>query len=643
MPQYVAQTETMWGGRYLHSFQAAMLELRNIQEEVVVLAAPTGTGKSYAFPLPVVSDKKLSPLANPTCLIISPTNALVEDLKRQYAAQFPELSGKVETLNAKKLDELGAHGTKRWKQILNIVKGNNVVITNPDLLNWAMTGGYAFHKNQEPVTSLLAVVRYFVFDEYHLYDEEQVAIVLSWMILQKHQALAANPNVKFVFASATPQMELLKLLEGFGFSIKIFPEVILSEKPERGRQIHGELKVMFKQTPDPNTAVCEYLTANVRRLRTWFDAGKKVLAMFDDMASIRQARPVIERNFPDYNLAEESGYFTKSGYQDDTPNANLIIGTNKVEVGVNLDVQVCIMPKGRRLSNFIQRFGRVARGEESGVVVVMVSAGDLENLRKEHFGQELTTYDKFIESCRKARLADENSFYAERVPAFLGAYFFIIQRGLKNFDVKTVFKQNFHLQNFEANTRLMYGVLSGLNQAILYELKAINDQTKGYNPQLKHMRDWWLNFLQTFKYFRGNKPSIKFKDLDFHDPDFIQNYSLEWVLKNRYVIGKSSFNGEQVLEVSGFRAEKADLQFVVETFPFGNLNSGSRYLPQYMRFKLTKRLDEIINQLQSNYCRRQDDFSKKVCETLGNIKKLKLIFSEKRLLISGIEVESNFL
>jgi len=514
-PQFVAQTETTWGGRNLHQFQAAMLEFSEIKEDVIVLAAPTGTGKSYAFPLPVVSEKKRNPLANPTCLIISPTNALVEDLKRQYALQFSELKGKIETLNAQKLDNLGAHGPRRWNEILNIVRENNVVITNPDLLNWAMTGGYAFHKKQRPITNLLANIRYFVFDEYHLYDEEQVAIVLSWMLLQKQQALVGNPDAKFIFASATPQPELLKLLEGFEFSVRVFHEVIVSEKPPLGRQIHGELTVLFKEASDPNIAVCEYLKKNSRKLQIWFDAGKKVLAMFDDMVSIREARPIIERVFDNYNLAEESGYFTKSGYRDDMPQANLIIGTNKVEVGVNLDVQVCIMPKGRYFSNFVQRFGRVARGDETGVVVVMVSALDLKNLRNAFAGKERLSYYDFIKKCQEARLAEERTFYSERIPAYLGAYFFIIQRGLRNFDTKTIFRENFQLHEFEAKTKFMYGVLSSLNQAICYDLNSINAPTKGYSCQQKHIRDWWLRFLQTFRFFRGSKPSVSFKDLDF--------------------------------------------------------------------------------------------------------------------------------
>jgi hypothetical protein len=191
----------------------------------------------------------------------------------------------------------------------------------------------------------------------------------------------------------------------------------------------------------------------------------------------------------------------------------------------------------------------------------------------------------------------------------------------------------------------MFHTLRVIHSKILYDLKSINDSANhGYSWELKCIREWWIKFLETFQYFRSNSPSIRFFDKDYDDNNQIQEYSLEWVLSNRFIVGEKIIKETRYFEVSGFRKEKNELQFVIDSFPMGKLTEEHRYLSQKERWKLKEAfLKRTKRCLKDWHQRSQDNFSKAVIETLLEIEKLSLIFSQKRLLISDITENSNFI
>lgn len=642
-PQFVETTGRIYMGRRLHVCQAAMLDFESLAD-VVILSAPTGTGKSFSFPLPVIASKERDGFSHRRCIIVSPTNALIEDMKNQYTDQFRQL--RTEILNRKKLDELNAHGLKRWDEILNIARDHDIIITNPDLMNWAIFGGYHFTKGQLHIGRFWEKFDYIVFDEYHLYDEEQIANILSWMIINR--SLLKAHSMKYVFASATPEPALKKLLEQYEFAYQEICENITADPSPTARQIHGEITVVFLKVDqaggesDADAAVENYLWSNERQIKKYTYRGDKVLVMFDRMVSLRRIRRRVKDHFQEFNVAEESGYFTKTNYKEDTATAHLVLATNKVEVGVNLDVKVCIMPPGRFFANFVQRFGRVARGNVNGIVVVFVEK--IEKLKSVFADCAEFDYYDFIERCRDVEILNDRNFYTEVVPRYLGAYFYVIQeRALKDYAARQVFRENLHLEEFEGETKLMFHTLRGISNKIFNDLKKA-DKNKGYSWERKCFCEWWQTYLETFRYFRGNSVSVKFIDLDFDQGKQIQEYSLEWVLANRFIIGERTIDGEKCLEVSGYRDEKNELQFVVETFPVGKLTEEHRYLSQRERWDLKNAFLNRVSLCQKDWMHRsQDAFSSMVLSILDDLEKLRLIFSAKRCLISEIKEHTNFL
>ena len=148
-PQYVPLTteREIIGGKdcLLHEVQRRMKLDFDKLPEFTVIAAPTGTGKSYAFPFPVLKSKAnedFYDIHNKKVkgLIVLPTNALINELTASFKETYPQLT--ISRLTGVELDERQVKGFARWETALSICKENDLVITNPDIINFAMHGGY---------------------------------------------------------------------------------------------------------------------------------------------------------------------------------------------------------------------------------------------------------------------------------------------------------------------------------------------------------------------------------------------------------------------------------------------------------------------------------------------------------------------
>jgi CRISPR-associated endonuclease/helicase Cas3 len=552
-------------------------------------------------------------------------------MHREYKNKFPEL--KVTKLNREELDKLNAKGPARWDALFQIITGNDVIITNPDLLNFAMFGGYARHRGQHEVTQLFARVAYFVFDEYHLYDEEQIANIISWIIFAKTMV---KDETKFIFASATAEMGLVEVLRQQSFEPCEIVERISDEQTATVRPIHGKIEVTFLKGTTPQ----DYLLQNAELIREWMQAGKRVLVIFDRMVDLRKARSSIEREFEDVAIAEESGYFTKSKVKEDTTSAQLILATNKVEVGVNLDVTVCLMQPGKHFANFVQRFGRVAREGKDGKVIVFL--GDkIKPVEKAFASISSISYYDFIEKCRKIELLSERNFYSEKVPQYLGIYFYIISNSLKDFNTRKLFNHNLQLKG---KAKYMYSLMRKIDRGVRWNLKKANESCGlGYQHDYDCWKKWWDIFTGTFKYFRASTPIVLVQDLDYRDGQQMIRYSLEWILKNWEVITIKQVDDEKCFVVSGYLDGNNELQYCVGSMPINELSVETMYLRQDRRYRVDIAFEESLDHIASQFYRDGDVFRRTARPLLENVRSLKPIFTDKRLAIIDIVSFSNII
>lgn len=629
-PQFVETSQEIFRGRRLHKIQQVLLQYDDLSE-LTIISAPTGTGKSFAFPLPIVQFREAtSGFSKRRCIIVSPTNALIEDMEKEYTTNFPELN--ISKLNRQKLDELNAKGPDRWNMLLQVIKEHEVIITNPDLLNFALFGGYYRHKGQKEISEIFAYLDYFVFDEYHLYDEEQIANILSWIAIKK--ALIAKP-VKFIFASATPEKELNEVLKSQGFSPVEIIETISEKETPDSRKIHGEIEVTFLNNSSP----FQYLLSSADVIHDFINRGERILVIFEKMVDLRKARSEIENRFCNVAVSEVSGYFTKSGVQEKPGEAALVLGTNKIEVGVNLDVSICLMQTGRYFANFVQRFGRIARQGKDGKAIVFLE-NKIREIEEAFSGKEILSYYDFIEQCRSIELLSDNKFYSEKIPRFLGAYYFVIAKNIKDYATQRLFMKNLRM---DGQIGFMFGVMKKIEKAI-NNIERINTKTgKRFNFDFRNWKKWWEIFLSTFKYFRASSPNVLVRDLTFGNQGIITKYSLEWTLKNREVVGEESVNGERCLVVSCFLEGKQELQYYVESLPVYKLSEDTLYLQQKEKYCLKQAFESRIAKIANNFYQENTIFNNAARNLIIEVEKLNCVMSEKRLVINDIRTYSNII
>ena len=84
-------------------------------------------------------------------------------------------------------------------------------------------------------------ISFMIFDEYHIYPEEELAKILSFIVLGN---VTGNSHIKYIFTSATPNNSVKELLQHLDISIKEIVEKGQTGISE-GRTYRGTIEVIF--------------------------------------------------------------------------------------------------------------------------------------------------------------------------------------------------------------------------------------------------------------------------------------------------------------------------------------------------------------------------------------------------------------
>ncbi len=256
--------------------------------------------------------------------------------------------------------------------------------------------------------------------------------------------------------------------------------------------------------------------------------------------------------------------------------------------------------------------------------------------------KEISYYD-FVKECRDIELLSDRKFYSEKVPQYLGAYFYIITRSLKDYATRELFKASL---NLEGQTKymhsLMYSIEVGINRDLSHANKQCGSRYTRYD--MAHWRQWWKIFMGTFKYFRASKPDVLIRDLTYKDGHQLTRYSLEWILRNREVINVEEIAGEQCFVVSSFRECKDELQYCIESLPVYRLRQDTMYLHQSEKYNLKEAFEKRVCQVADGMYRNGDLFRQTARQLLlEKVLKLRPIITDKRLAITEIKGFSNII
>jgi CRISPR-associated endonuclease/helicase Cas3 len=648
-PQYVKQTETKGkfpdekGGfnKYpLHLVQKKMKEDFDSLPEFTIITAPTGTGKSYAFPFPVQKSKTNKRFSSSIRgLIVLPTNALIDELHENFTKTFPEL--KIGKITGKHLDELQKKRFDRWLEVINIAQENDLIITNPDIINYAMHGGYhnAYwgKTGKKEFPNLLQKFDYIVFDEYHLYDESQIANFFTLAYL-RDIFLHENQKLKYLFVSATPENGLKEILKDFKLDYtEIFEEIVGS--PESARAIHGKLEVEIHLT----SKFSELIESKYNEIENQIKTGKKVLIIFDTIIDLMTFQHKISNYFPAYKIVTSSGYAPKDENQnEEIKNANIILATNKAEVGVNYDVEYAIMQPGKFYRNFVQRFGRVSRGNLDGKIVIALN----ENVQFNKFKKEMTntelSYYEFLAIANS--VFESKKFYAEIVPAFIGEYVWCIQKNLHNqeYFTRDFFQKRLNETNFFSNPK--YYLRYKIFQDIDYKIFTLSQKYKNGTLTTEWIK-WWNEYRNTYLTFRDSSKVVEIYDKEL---DKELSYSLEWILQYKQILNiETKEVNKTIIEkytVGETKERDKDLQYEISTIP--TLNS-IPFITDFNSLRTDKQIQELYTgkvwELLKQKKKGINPIDTLQVEILTLLLELAKTFNRKRLKIQHIESNNQFL
>lgn len=598
----------------LHKFQEVFYSDLSERKEVTVVVAPTGAGKTFAFMLPSLRSKEdLMPRRG---LIVAPTNALVEDMARTLGKYV-----KVEILTGQGLER---HGIERAKELLERVTAAEVVVTNPDIINFLIHGGYHTDRSGKERyilsfpdwTEFFSKLDYIVFDEYHLYDEEQIANILT-MLLSVREFF----DIKWFFSSATPEEVLFEHLEGLDW------ELARQEVGREGRAVQGEQEIHFIGVSRQGSLYKwlfegDGLREEVKEgLSEALDDNKRAFFLFDSLREALLAERKIRGEFPDARIGVNTGLQTRQkGFEFEPTDYDIVITTAKAEVGVNYPVCLAYIDSGRYLRNFMQRIGRIGRGGERSEIYCVAHVSVVEALR-EFDGRKLSYYE-FSEAVSRA--FRDKELKREKIPRFMGAVLWSISKALRSYGREQVLRR---LQESFPFSKFMFKVESVV-EAYLEGEDADEDVAES-------LRRWWRSFKNSFRRFRGD--TLRWKVIYGGEET---EYDLIWILDNAFIERIDRRRREVVVRDWRERREKVVRGVVTPSLledpyeEFAEIGGGDRNRNEWLRFLYSDYIESIYSEKLErwlSYARVPEELSE--C-----LRGLAPLYSKKRIEIEDLIV-----
>ena len=340
--------------------------LETKQTLCLFLVTPTGSGKTlgaYAHSI----------LTGEPMMGAYPTNELLADQERALKPEFERTrSNEVVRVDSKELDRLQSdYDLTRHSETLEVIlRHQPVLLTNPDILFYVGFGLYpSLPALRERLWTLMGLYRLFVFDEFHLYNIKQQADVA--FIVGALHAINPNRGRVFIFASATPDLEMVSLLrDKLQLRVKVV-EAQPSVAPT-ARTIAHPLHLSFMPADLNHWQGLAALDENwgaIESLRQQHSAGRWV-TIFDSVAAAIMAAQRFRARFGNEVVGEVHGLSSETARKQALAK-QVTVGTSTIEVGVDFKGEFekdFLLFEARTSSQFLQRIGRLARHAKTSTI-----------------------------------------------------------------------------------------------------------------------------------------------------------------------------------------------------------------------------------------------------------------------------------
>jgi CRISPR-associated endonuclease/helicase Cas3 len=379
--------EDPWGlaQRPLYHQYRTALALKNLEAHLVLNSYDTGAGKTRAALLHLFA---LEGQRKDT-LFIAPTNALIgqhtADIRSFVAAH--NLPFKVIDVTAATIAEQrrkiileGNYSDQQMRKGETLVRllrnyrefypgeyqrQNLIFVVNPDIFYYALMFQHQSHDQRNLFESFLTSFSYIVIDEFHYYDQKQLAFFLFFFKLSQKMGYFEYGGRQICLLSATPNPPVINYLDKlFGDKWRhISPD---NEPPESA--VLAAIPALAPLTLHLEAGdMRSWGQSNRAQLQDWIKQGQDGAIISDALRRINQLYADLRERFAEAQLGRITGPEPEDKRQTAT-HRPLILATPTVDIGYNfekankprqnIDFLIC---EARYGDDLIQRIGRAGR------------------------------------------------------------------------------------------------------------------------------------------------------------------------------------------------------------------------------------------------------------------------------------------
>jgi CRISPR-associated endonuclease/helicase Cas3 len=293
---------------------------------------------------------------------------LIRDQARQFKGWSDRLGvcPTIAQLNSRTLTvAMREDGFSKPETLKNFTE-NDIVLTNPDI--FTLIHRFRYNQWKGNVAQIAQIwinkYRYIVFDEFHIFSAPQISNVLDGIAFIRANSDNRFPT-KFLFLSATPDKVLVNALE----KARINPAIIsgnydhgLQESDSHRRILH-EVDLEFATSQHDRGGIEQWLQENLSTIQKFFKKypeSRGLLIVNSVFAAKRIMSMLRGQSDFDISIGENTGLTPQYLREEAMNNAQLIIATSTVDVGVDFAINFLIY-ESLNAGSFIQRLGRLGR------------------------------------------------------------------------------------------------------------------------------------------------------------------------------------------------------------------------------------------------------------------------------------------
>ncbi len=337
----------------LYSYQAKVIT-KITEDKNVIITAPTASGKTKAFLIPILDKIIQNPNENKvSALFVYPTKALTADQVENMYDLIAE-SG----ITIKQLD-----GSKKEQEYRRQIISNppDILATNFDFISYHLA-----HSSSTPFShafrEMISNLKFIVVDETHQ-CKGFFGTNIKW-ILKRLQRL--NPDLQFIAASAT-------LNDAVNFCNKLFP-VKMTQIEGSGKR--GSLTVQFVQTSTERSLLITLtrLFAKYGRQVLTFAKSRKDAELVAIDGSDKSCEIFVHRS----GISDQKRAIVESALRKNEIKA--VSCTPTLELGINIGNLDAVVSSFTPYSRLTQRIGRSGRhGQDSNAIMVLDESNPIAN------------------------------------------------------------------------------------------------------------------------------------------------------------------------------------------------------------------------------------------------------------------------